>query len=145
MYTEFGAFQLKWNRFYNHYGLIGRNTSLDLKQEQQNKVLKTLWRALGSNLNQENASHLAKTLEPLEQLIHSLDDDCGLLERQGHRSNRNQEKTVLQILSDLLDIKAFKYLPGRDGHRSFPDFSSSLIKRPSQMDEGEKRTMGIDI
>ena len=46
LYTEFGAFQLRWNRFYNKYGLIGKCISLDLKKEQQNKILKRICEGL---------------------------------------------------------------------------------------------------
>lgn len=45
------AFTLKWNRFYNYHGGKGRNIPLDLRKEQQNRILKTMWRAVGSNFN----------------------------------------------------------------------------------------------
>ncbi|CAB3986486.1 hypothetical protein AC249_AIPGENE16794 [Paramuricea clavata] len=69
IYSEFEAHNLMWNRFYNKYGRLGGNISLDLKKEQQNKVLKTIWRALGSNLNKASASRVAEALENLERLI----------------------------------------------------------------------------
>lgn len=127
LYTEFGAFQLKWNRFYNKYGLVGRSISLDLKKEQQNKILKGLWRALGPNINQKTASRTARSLQLLEELIDSIDNDCGLRERQGYRSGGNQDEAVMQILSDLIEIKAFAHTPGREGHQSFPTFPSINI------------------
>lgn len=127
LYSEFEAFQLKWNRFYNKYGIIGKCISLDLKKEQQNKVLKTLWRALGPNLNKENASRVAEALELLEELIQSVDKDCGLLQRQGKRSSGKPEEAVMQIISDLSQIMAFKFTPGREGHHSFNAFQSSLF------------------
>ena len=61
LYSEFEAFQLLWNRFYNKYGLPGGKISLDLKKEQLHKVLKTIWRALGPNLNETSASRTAET------------------------------------------------------------------------------------
>lgn len=128
LYTEFEAFQLKWNRFYNKYGLIGSCISLDLKKEQQNKVLKTLWRSLGPNLNQENASRVANSLQLLEELLNSVDNDCMLLERQGHRTAGMTVKPVQQIISDLIEIKAFKFTPGREGHQSFQDFPANLVE-----------------
>ncbi|CAB4020630.1 Hypothetical predicted protein, partial [Paramuricea clavata] len=127
LYTELEAFQLKWNRFYNKYGLIGGCISLDLKKEQQNKVLKTLWRALGPNLNEENASRVANTLELLEKLISSIDNDCAMSERWGHRSVGETVEPVMQVTSDLVEIKAFEFTPGREGHKSFQDFSTSLV------------------
>ena len=69
---EFDAHQLKWNRFFNKYGGKGKNISLDLKKEQQNKVLKTFWRALGANINENNGARVAHALEPLEAIVESV-------------------------------------------------------------------------
>lgn len=126
-YTELEAFQLKWNRFFNKYGLLGSNISLDLKKEQQNKVLKTIWRALGSNLNKDNASRVANSLQLLENLIDSIDNDCAMSERQGNRSAGEIVEPVMQILSDLVEIRAFEFISGREGHKSFQDFPNSLV------------------
>ena len=127
LYSEFEAFQLLWNRFYNKYGLPGGNISLDLKKEQFHKVLKTISRALGPNLNETSASRTAETLENLQRLLQSIDNDCGLHQHKGYRSKGNNTEAVVQVVSDLMQIKAFKFTPGRDGHPSFPDFPSSII------------------
>lgn len=127
LYSEFEAFQLLWNRFYNKFGVLGGNISLDLKKEQQHKVLKTMWRALGPNLNQASASRVAESLENLERLLDSIDRDCGIGDFKGYRCKGNNKEADLQVMSDLMQIKAFKHTPGRDGHPSFPDFPSSII------------------
>ena len=127
LYSKFEAFQLFWNRFYNKYGLLGGNISLDLKKEQLHKVIKTIWRALGPNLNQTSASRVAEALENLERLLQSIDNDCSLQERKGYRSKGNNTDAVLQVMSDLMEIKTFKYTPGREGHPSFPNFPSSIL------------------
>ena len=54
--SESEAHDLKWNRFHNKFGGKGKNIPLDLKKEQQNKVLKTTWKGLGSNLSEQSAS-----------------------------------------------------------------------------------------
>lgn len=128
VYSEFEAFQLFWNRFYNKYGLLGGNISLDLKKEQLHKVLKTIWRGLGPNLNQASASRVAEALENLERLLNSTDNDCTLQERRGYRSKGDNTEAVKQVMSDLMEIKAFKQTPGREGHPSFPEFPSSIVK-----------------
>ena len=33
----------------------------------------------------------------------------------------------MQVVSDLMQIKAFKFTPGRDGQPSFPDFPSGIM------------------
>lgn len=56
----------KWNRFFNKHGGKGANIPLDLRMEQLNKIVKTMWRSLGPNLTMDSASRLANTLEPME-------------------------------------------------------------------------------
>ena len=127
LYSEFEAFQLLWNRFYNKYGLLGANISLDLLKEQMNKVLKTMRRALGPNLNQDSAARVAEALQNLELLLLSIDSDCSLDDHHGYRTKGNNEGAILKIMSDLMEIKAFKYTQGRSGHPSFLDFPSSIV------------------
>ena len=54
--SQMQAASLKYNRFYSRSGGKGSNISLDLKMEQLNKLLKTLWRGLGANLNEDSAA-----------------------------------------------------------------------------------------
>lgn len=125
---EFEAHRLKWNRFYNKYGGKGNNISLDLKKEQQNKVLKTFWRALGANINENNGARVAHALEPLETIMESVNADCNYSSRTGKRSVPNQEQCIEQIVDDLIKENVFRFTEGREGHSSFPKFSGKLLR-----------------
>ena len=125
---EFKAHRLMWNRFYNKYGVKGNNISLDLKKEQQNKVLKTFWRALGANINESNGARVAHTLEPLETIMESVNADCNYSSRVGKRSVPKQEQCVEQIVDDLIKENVFRFTEGREGHPSFPKFSGKLLR-----------------
>ena len=125
---DFEAHRLKWDRFVNTHGGKGCNIPLDLKKEQQNKLLKTMWRALGPNLNEINAARVAGTLDAFEKILAGIDKDCKLSKRSSHRSVAKQEEAVSQIITDLVSIEAFKYTQGRPGHGSFPTFSSNLLR-----------------
>ena len=85
-----------------------------------------MWRFLGPNLNWDSAARVAEALQNLELLLLSIDSDCGL-DDHGYRTKGNNEGAVLQIMSDLMEIKAFKYTQGKSGHPSFPDFPSSIV------------------
>ena len=124
---EFSAHQMKWNRFLNKHGGKGQNISLDVKMEQLNKMLKTLWRGLGANLSETNAQRIASSLESLELVMDSVDNDCSLSGHVGHRSQGKPEEAVKQIVSDLMEKEAFNYQSGREGYPSFPNFPSSLL------------------
>ncbi|XP_068753359.1 uncharacterized protein [Montipora capricornis] len=95
---KFQAHRLKWNRFYNKYGGKGNNISLDFKKEQQNKVLKTFWRALGANINENNGARVAHAVEQLEAIVESVNADCNYSGRVGGRSISNQEKRFNELL-----------------------------------------------
>ena len=56
------ALQLKWNRTYNVSGLPGRNISLDLQKEHDNKDIKCMRHNLGANLDEQNAERTAGNL-----------------------------------------------------------------------------------
>ncbi|CAB3985422.1 Hypothetical predicted protein [Paramuricea clavata] len=123
-----GICDLKWNRFHNKFGGKGRNIPLDLKKEQQNKVLKTMWKGLGSNLSEQSASRVPKALDSIEDPMSSIDTDCRLEKRQGRNSKKGPEESVTQILGDLMKKQVFLLTPGREGHKSFPKFEANLLE-----------------
>ena len=114
--SESEAHDLKWNRFHNKFGGKGKNIPLDLKKEQHNKVLKTMWKGLGSNLSEQSASRVAKALDSIEDLMSSIDTDCRLGKRQGCHSKKNPEESVKIILGDLVKKTSFSADPWT--HRS---------------------------
>ena len=64
-----------WNCFFNKHGLKGGNIPLDLQMEQMSKIVKTMWKALGANLNEESAEWIANTIEPVELILDAVDKD----------------------------------------------------------------------
>ena len=126
--SENDAHNLKWNRFFNKHGEKAANIPLDLRMEQLNKCVKSMWRGLGANMNETSASRLARTTESVDMILDAGDRDCDIDEASGYRSSGKPDAAVKQIATDLLTIKAFKYQPGRNGHNSFPKFPSDLLK-----------------
>ena len=61
-------------------------------------------------------------------ILMSIDHDCALEKRKGYRAAKNPEESVKQIIGDLLEKNVFKFTPGREGHRSFPDFDANLLE-----------------
>ena len=123
--SEKDAHNLMWNRFFNK----GGNIPLDLQMEQMNKIVKTMWKALGANLNEESAEQIANTIEPVELILDAVDNDSDRKQSIGYRSSTKQEDAVSQITKDLMQIKAFHYQQGRLGHPSFLDFNASLLMK----------------
>lgn len=126
--SEEDAHYLKWNRFFNKHGTKGGNIPLDLRMEQLNKIVKTMWRSLGANINENSAARLANTVQPMEMVLDSIGKDCSLTRSPGHRSVGKPEAAVAQIVDDLIKIKAFRHQPGRKGHPSYPAFPRNILK-----------------
>lgn len=127
LFSEYDANILKWNRFYNNHGGKGKNIPFDLKKEHQNRELKKMWRALGPNLNEKNAARVAGTLDSVESIMQSIDKDCKIKELTSYRKVAKKEDAVNQIVKDLSMKNVFSNTPGREGHPSFPKFSSNLL------------------
>ncbi len=125
--TEQQSHSFTWNRFYNKYGGKGKNISLDLRMEQLNKLLKSQLRSLGPNINETNAARVANAVEGVELILASIDKDCMVAKRKGHRSKGKDTTTVKQIVKDLMDKRAFMRFQERDGYPSFPSFPLNLL------------------
>ena len=121
------ALSCKWNRFFNNSGRKGQNIPLDLKKEQQNRILKSMWRVLGPNLDEKNAERTAGTLEMMEAIYEAIDKDCAQGDTHGHRITSKDDEAVQQIVKDLIENEAFKKTSGREGYESFPNFEKSLL------------------
>ena len=80
---ESEACDLRWNRFHNKFSGKSKNISLAFNNEQQNKVLKTMWKGFGSNLSEQSASRMAKALDSIEDLMSSFDTDRRLEKKAG--------------------------------------------------------------
>ena len=109
------------------YGGKGKNIPFDLRKEQQNYILKKMWKALGANPDEKGATRTSELLGLHEMIILSIDQDCELLERKGRRSNPKKNEAVVQIVSDLLEVEALKFKSGREGYPTFPKFEANIV------------------
>ena len=87
-----------------------------------------MWKSLGSNINEKSASRVANTLEMMEKIMASIDDDCSYSKRSGKRNISSENEAVNQIAMDLMNKNTFHYTPGRKGHSSFSKFSGNLFE-----------------
>ena len=124
--SEKQTYSAKWNIFFNGNSKQGGNIPLDLRKEQQNRILKSMWRGLGPNLDEANAERVAGTLEAVESIYESIDKECGI-NITSHRTFSKDKEAVLQITKDLISQAAFNKTDGRKGHPSFPMFERSLF------------------
>ena len=106
--TEMKADQVVNNRFFNTHGNKGKNIPLDLKMEQLNNLLKAMLKILGSNLNEKSTHRIARSISYTELILASLDSDCMVGETGHHRSLKDTEEAVKQIVTDLFSEEALQ-------------------------------------
>lgn len=110
-------------------GREGTYVPLDLRLEHLNNFLKACLKVLGANLKEKNAQRIALSLDTMEKILDSVDEDCNFETQVRGRHVKNPEETVSQIVQDLVHIKAFQQTPGREGHPSFPKFPPSIPEK----------------
>lgn len=86
-----------------------------------------MWRALGPNLDEANADRVAGTLEAVESILNSIDQDYCNNDTNSLWTSTEDHEAVAQIAKDLLDQHVFQRTSGREGHPSFPKFQRSLL------------------
>ena len=102
--------------------------------EQLNKIVKTMWRSLGANLNESLAARVANAINEMEEVLDGIDKDCEIDQNVGYRSKGKPENAVAQITNDLVKIQAFKTFKGRKGHPTFANFLQTLLGKLNYKD-----------
>ena len=126
--SEKHAFEVLQNPFFNNSGKAGGNVPLDPRMEHLNKLLKIALKQLGSNITEDAAQRIAKSLSALEEVLCMIDSDCDLKSRSGYHSSKHQDETVISITKDLNTVNAFDVQPGR-GYNSFKGFKRNLLHK----------------
>lgn len=125
--SESEAYHLFWNRFFNGRGRKGKNIPLDLEMEFFNHILKSCLRMLRGNINETNAQRVARSLCLMKKTLNSVDCDISLADKRGTHNLIAAQESVLQIVTDLTDGKAFSFQSGREGYATFPDFQRDIL------------------
>jgi hypothetical protein len=128
--NEAQAFSLKWNRFCNTSGKIGRNIALDLRLEHLNNLLKACLKSVGANVNETSAKRVAASLNGIELIMQSVDKDSQFEDSSKKRGGKDPAETVGIIVKDLVNCDAFtKYPNGREGYTGFETLNGNIITK----------------
>ena len=133
------AAQLKWCRFINTKGRIGRNISCDLHLEHLNRRLKGLITGIGSNASKSASDSIYpnNAVNRAARSIGVLHDICCTFEEQNAVTPESDKhippsftKDVKSILEVLQEQKVFEQQTHRK-HASFSNFNTILQQCPS--------------
>lgn len=122
------ALEVLLNRFFNNLGKAGGNIPLDLRMEHLNKLLKIALKQLGSNVSEKGAQRIAKSLQPIEEIIVNVDKDCNRKSRSGYHSDKCLDETIITVTKDLHEEQVFTIQPGRH-YSFFKKFDMNLLHK----------------
>ena len=120
------AEQLKWNRFVNVPGHLGKNKSLDLHLEHLNNYTKKLLKRLEANLTERAAVRSSQSAGVMKILETHLRSETKTREAHGRHGTPKTQTDFQELMKELRAIRATSFIPGR-AHKSFPEFHSDVL------------------
>ena len=91
--------QIKWNRFINTHGGLGRNIHCDLHNEHVNKLFKEIITNMGASLIDESMQRAARAVTTLHQARSNFDKQSGVPVGTSAHSTRPDDADVLRVTS----------------------------------------------
>ena len=121
------AFKMIWCRFINTRGTSGRNISLDLHMEHINKFLRELLKGLRSNMNEENADRVAKTVKHMMAIVENVENNHDINVNKSKHLQPNTFEDVKKLALAYHAAHTFNVVNGRQ-YESFKDFQENILE-----------------
>lgn len=109
---------MKWHRFVNTKGGMGRNIPCDLYNEHVNKLVKFIIRNMGSNLTEKSLQRAARSVSTLSIIANKFDNESLVQNRTSAHSTRSDTEDVKKVVKTVTEFKLLQCIPGKK-HRSF--------------------------
>ena len=122
------AEQIKWSRFINVHGQLGRNISCDLHMEHLNRIIKSSIEGLGSNKSEKAIVRAGKCVGKFMKVLTAYDKQAGLLNKGGDHSEKSYMKDLHQIIDQLCKSNVLNTCT----HKSFSKLKPNLIRTLSE-------------
>ena len=123
--TEAQAHQTRWASTANLRGGLN-NLEIDLLQENLNRVVKKGIKGMGANKTPKAIERLSRAAGGTMKIVKAVDSALGIKAKSSDHSHKTSLKDENIIISDLVGLKPFKYIEGRE-HEGFPDASSDTL------------------
>ena len=127
------AHQLKWHRFVNTQGGIGKNIPCDLYNEHVNKLIKTIIQNMGSNLTEQSLQRAVRCVSPLSAICKHFDAICHVPVTTTAHSSKSDMPDTAKVVSIVLQQNLLKEI-GVRCHRSFPNMSLNPLDKWKKKD-----------
>ena len=120
------AHHVKWDRFVNTHGGLGRNIPLDLHNEHVNKLLKQAIAHMGPNLNESTLQCVARSISAVEATCKSFDDVSGVPVTTNAHSTKGDDLDVEKVMRVVMDNRLFEKIAGHK-HSHFPTIKTNPL------------------
>ena len=122
------AHQVKWNRFVNTKGGLGRNIPCDLFNEHINKQIKCIIQNMGPNLTEASLQRAIRCIAPLEDISKQFDKESGVPITTSAHSTMSDVTDICKVIPVVLQQKLITPVSSR-AHRSFPNMSANPLHK----------------
>ena len=122
--TEAQAHQTRWASTANLRGGVN-NLEIDLLQENLNREVKKGIKGMGANKTPKAIERLSRAAGGTMKIVKAVDSALGTKAKSSDHSHKTSLKENI-IISDLVGLKPFKYIEGRE-REGFPDASSDTL------------------
>lgn len=111
--------QVKWHRFVNTKGGMGRNIPCDLYNEHINKLIKIIIQNMGSNLTEASLQRAVRCVTPLNIISSNFDKESDVPVITSAHSTRSDLIDIKKVVAVVLQRKLLSQVANRE-HHSFP-------------------------
>jgi hypothetical protein len=118
--------QLKWGRFINTHGGLGRNIPCDLFNEHMNKLFKEIINNMGPNMTTQAIKRSARSVTTLCHLRDKFDHESNVPVPTTSHCTRSDEDDVVKVASVLIKNKVLSVTTGRKLYH-FKNFSENPL------------------
>ena len=119
------AYCQRWNRGVNNCGVCGKNVSLGLDVEHDNRAFKeAIWK-LGPNVTNTSVTHCALML-PIAWQSDAIARECNLMKRSGIHFVNTSNKDMVKMVDELIKADALTETPTRN-YKHYKQFARSPL------------------
>ena len=105
--------EVKWHRFVNIKGGMGRNIPCDLYNEHINKLIKIIIQNMGSNLTEASFQRAVRCVSPLNLINSNFDKESDVLVITSAHSTRSDLIDINKVVAVVLKRKLLSQVPER--------------------------------
>ena len=120
--SEAEAHKCKWASTVNWSGGEGKNVEIDLFQENRNKDMKEMIKAMGANKSEKAINRASKAAGGVKKIVEAYEKQVSLRRKSTSHTHKSSAADEKMIMAALRSLRPFKEVDGRR-FESFCDIS----------------------